>query len=289
MTYDVTIVTHRGRPDGAVDDLALADALCRQGATSRFAVWSAPRVDWSASLLTIVRSTWDYHLDPDGWFAWLDHTSAATSLVNPAALLRWNSDKSYLDALARRGLPVVPTIYFRRRDTGLAETIAERGWSDVVVKPAIGASAFGARRFDRAGVAQAVAHVEELARSGTVLVQPFQDAVLTERERSLVMIDGHVTHAFLKNAFDPGAAGGTVAVVSYIPDDDERDLAVRTLAVLEEPPIYARVDIVPTRSGPRLMELELIEPFLALDAHAEAADCLALALTRPIISTRPDR
>ena len=102
-TCDVTIVTHAAMPDGSTDDRLLAEALAAAGARVRFAVWTDGGVDWSRSRLTIVRSTWDYHLDPARWFAWLDAAGAATTLVNAAPILRWNSDKGYLLGLARAG------------------------------------------------------------------------------------------------------------------------------------------------------------------------------------------
>jgi hypothetical protein len=42
---------------------------------------------------------------------------------------------------------------------------------------------------------------------------------------------------------------------------------------------YARGDLVPTPGGPRLMELELIEPNLGLARRPGAAIALALLLT----------
>ena len=43
-------------------------------------------------------------------------------------------------------------------------------------------------------------------------------------------------------------------------------------------PIYARVDVVPTPEGPRLMELELIEPDLGLRLQPPSIAALACAI-----------
>ena len=58
----------------------------------------------------------------------------------------------------------------------------------------------------------------------------------------------------------------------------ERELADAVLGAVPTPVTYARVDVVPTPDGPRLMELELIEPDLGLRLHAPAAGQLAAAI-----------
>ena len=115
--FEVTIATHAGMPEGSTDDRLLAQAIAAAGARGRLAVWNDAGVDWAASRLTVIRSTWDYHLDPAGWFAWLDAASAVTRLVNAAPILRWNSDKRYLLELERAGVPIVPTEHASRGAT----------------------------------------------------------------------------------------------------------------------------------------------------------------------------
>ena len=127
------------------------------------------------------------------------------------------------------------------------------------------------------GSAAARAHALALLRNSAVLVQPFQSGVLDDRERSLVFIGGRYSHAFSKAAFDAGAAGGQGADARHDPTAGERMLADRVLASLPVRPAYARVDLVPTPAGPLLMELELIEPHLALDTKAGSAAALARA------------
>ena len=59
------MATHRLLPQGAEDDQLLALALEREGLSVQFAVWNDPAVEWQAGALTVVRSTWDYHLQTD--------------------------------------------------------------------------------------------------------------------------------------------------------------------------------------------------------------------------------
>jgi hypothetical protein len=277
MSCDVAIITHAGRPCGAPDDIVLAEALRELGARARFVVWNDRDADWSATPIAIVRSTWDYHLHPAAWREWLGTASQYTRLVNPVGLITWNTDKRYLLALRESGVAIVPTLVIEHHAMlgELQQRIDHERWGDIVVKPAIGASAFGAKRFGVLELADAVAHAEALAATGAVLVQPFQDAVLTERERSLVMLGGVFSHAFTKPAFDPGAAAGLRTDVAHTPSEAELVLADRVLSAVPEGPTYARVDLVPGPSGPLLMELELIEPHLALYDRPSAARRLA--------------
>jgi glutathione synthase/RimK-type ligase-like ATP-grasp enzyme len=241
-------------------------------------VWNDPDVDWARSRRVIIRSTWDYHLAPAAWFGWLDTVSAASRLINDVGVVRWNSDKRYLLDLAAAGVGIVPTeVVTRERPIDVARLCAARAWRDIVVKPAIGASAKGAERFTGATIAgQAQAHLEALLTRGHALIQPFQDAVDEARERSLVFIAGAFSHAFTKPPFLRGTGDG-LGERPHDPSAAERLLAEHALQATAGAVTYARVDVVPTPDGPRLMELELIEPDLGLRLHPPSVDTLALA------------
>jgi glutathione synthase/RimK-type ligase-like ATP-grasp enzyme len=278
-TVDVTIATHAAMPGGSTDDRVLADALKAAGTRVRLAVWNDPEIDWSLSARTVIRSTWDYHLDPGTWFAWLARVAPITRLINDAEVLRWSSDKRYLLDLERAGVAIVPTEHVSRGGRlDLAGFSAARGWSDLVVKPAIGASAKGAERFTGAAIGeQGQAHLDALLRNGDALVQPFQDAVEEARERSLVFIAGVFSHAFTKPPFLRGTGDGLGEALHEATDAEHR-LAEAALGAAFGAAIYVRVDVVPTPVGPRLMELELIEPDLGLRLHPPAAAALASAI-----------
>lgn len=275
--FDVTLVTYDGAPAGAADDRALAAALQELGASVRFAVWDDPELDWSASTTTVVRSTWDYFRKPAAWRAWLRATEGVTQLINPAEVIRWNMDKSYLLALSAAGIAIVPTAIVSPSDaTRLSTLCAENGWDDIVIKPSMGGGAYGAKRFARDAIPLAGdAHLRGLLEIGDALVQPYQVAVEQERERSLVYIGGAYRHAFSKGAFDPGAAAGRAEERDHLPTSAEIEFGQQAIEAVGTPLTFARVDIVPSAGGPRLMELELIEPYLGF--HRRPASALALA------------
>ncbi|MEM8942906.1 MAG: hypothetical protein AAGC91_12190 [Pseudomonadota bacterium] len=279
----VTIVTHADAPEGVADDHVLAAVLNDHEVNHRFAVWSDRTIDWSATTVTIVRSSWDYHLDISRWSNWIDQVETKTQLINSAALLRWNGAKTYLLQLADTGIDVVST---QKVDgsTGLGDLCDSQGWEDVVVKPTVGASSFGVKRFSGDEIAkQGVRHASALAGRGDVIVQPFQAILESEQERSLVYITGRFGHAFQKPSFHSDVS--MEALTSHVPSSAELALAEATLAALPEPPVFARIDMIPGSSGPLLMEVELIEPELALHMSQNTAMQLAEVLSSFVASS----
>lgn len=267
MTPIITLVTHTGAPNGVSDDHLLANAIVEAGGDVRYAVWSDASVNWSAGAVTVVRSTWDYHLRPAAWFRWLEQVPSSTRLVNAPDLLRWNSEKTYLLDLASRGIPIVPTILLQGA-FDLLDACGERGWTDIVIKPCIGASAFGIRRFRGPEIAsEGIRHAQALTLNGKALLQPYQAATEKARERSLVYIDGIFCHGFSKPAFHKGL--GDTDLLRHLPCEDELMLAERVLAALPVSPGIARIDLLPSDGGQLLMEAELVEPQLALH-HCDA-------------------
>ena len=275
--FDVTLVMHAALPEGALDDKHLAAALRDEGLNVRLAVWNDPSVDWTGSKLTVVRSTWDYHREPLAWSLWLEEAGTRTRLLNQPALLAWNTDKRYLRDLEAGGITCVPTWFVGQ---GEFPSLPLRGFDEWVVKPAIGASARAVRRFSAAEFAlQGLEYARGLATEGAVLLQPYLKEVETVLERSLVFVAGEWSHAFTKPAFSSDAAGRT-PVRPYTPNAAEFEAAQRALAVVPLSTLYARVDLVPAPDGPLLMELELIEPDLALRLHPMASVRLAKACKR---------
>ena len=111
---DCTLVTCEGVPALDPDDRLLLDELRNRGLSVSIAIWSDPSAQWGASRLCLLRSTWDYHYRHSEFFAWLERAETLTSVKNEPLLIRWNSHKSYLRELERRGVRVVPTSWIAR-------------------------------------------------------------------------------------------------------------------------------------------------------------------------------
>jgi O-ureido-D-serine cyclo-ligase len=265
------------------EDLApLLAALSEAGVAATVVDWDDPAVDWADYRLALLRSTWDYTQRLTEFLAWADRIATLTALVNPPAVIRWNTDKHYLADLSRAGVPVVPTRFIEPGDRAaeaLERFLAEDGTLEWVVKPAVGAGSRDAARYARGEEREASRHVERLLEAGrSVLLQPYLEQVDLHGESALIYFGGRFSHAIRKG---PLLRRGTVAtaalfleehITSRVPATEESRLAERVLAALPFPtPLYARVDLIRSGDGdPRLLELELTEPSLFF-AHAPGA------------------
>ena len=286
----IALATYRDLPQLNEDDRLLQRALGALGIDAAPAVWDSAEERWSEYQAVLLRSCWDYHRRLEEFLAWLTVLErAGTAVWNPVPLVRWNSHKRYLKDVAAHGVPVVPTRWLRQGDqVGLVQLLAELGWRDAVVKPAVSASAFGTWRTSPATAAHDQARLDRLISDGDVMVQPLVAAVAAPGEWSLVFLGGQFSHAVLKR---PAAGDYRVqwefggSAVSAVPGAHLVAAAERALAAAPGEALYARVDGVEQDGRLVLMELELIEPHLffgwSAPAAARLAAALRTALTRP--------
>jgi glutathione synthase/RimK-type ligase-like ATP-grasp enzyme len=280
----VALATAADIPFSDQDEAALQAALAERGIPTELAVWNDPAVDWRAYDLVVVRSTWDYTLDRDGFVDWAMRVEQVTRLCNPAAVIRWNTHKGYLIELEERGVPIVPTAWLGRGDrVDLAALVASRRWREVVVKPAVGAGAEGLHVVT-GDPATGQEHLDALLARGDAMVQPYLGRLAEDGELSVVVIDGTVSHAIRKL---PAAGDPRVQIEfggRYEPDpldDDRIALAEWIVEVAGHDLLYARVDLLPADDGTwQLSELEATEPSLYLDRIEGAADRMAAAVAR---------
>jgi hypothetical protein len=293
---DVALVTSRELPELDPDDRPLAAELAERGLAVAIVAWDDPGFDWRTTRLAFLRNPWDYFRRIDAFTAWAERAAAETRLLNPWPVVRWNLHKGYLVELAGRGAPVVPTALVRRRKAGeageaadLAALAAERGWRDVVVKPAVSADSWETHRIAAEALAGAgQAQLDRLAAERDVVVQPFLDAVEEYGERCLVFLDGRFSHAVRKNALTRGGRwAGLPEGTPVDPAGAELAAAERVLAAAAlDDLLYARVDLVLSATGePLLLELELFEPTLFLAEQPAARERLLAALERHLVGS----
>jgi glutathione synthase/RimK-type ligase-like ATP-grasp enzyme len=263
------------------DEGALPARLAAAGLDTEVVIWSDPAVDWSRFDRVIIRSTWDYFTRIDEFRAWLDRMQAANvPLWNPAALVRWNLDKHYLAELQARGVAVLPTRYVDA-PASLAALVAEAGWSEAILKPAISGGSWRTHRFVAADAPSLQADLDGIVSAGGALVQPFAREIVDEGEWSFLFFAGEFSHSIIKT---PAARdfrvqpkfGGTFRAVAAPPA--LRAQADAVLAQLPIKPLYARIDGIRRGDQFLLMEVEVIEPYLYLPADPASPDRFVRAL-----------
>lgn len=278
---DVILVSCRWLPEPDADAAPLLEALHGAGIRAAVRAWDDPAVDWSATRLAVLRSTWNYPRHHREFLRWADRAASATRLWNRASVVRWNTHKGYLLDLERRGVPVVPTVLLPAGGpASLARIRAQRGWKDVVVKPAVSASSYRTRLVRAEEAEAGERHLSELAAGRDALVQPYLESVEQHGERALVWIDGELIHGVRKaprfHGQEERVQGEAVPIAPA-----EAALAARALAAIDGPLLYARIDQAPGPDGePLLMELELVEPSLYLGLSPVAMSRFVTAIDR---------
>jgi len=259
----VALATCKQLPEPDFDEAPLLAALRNAGLETKMLAWDDEEARFAEQDLVVVRSTWNYYKDVDAFVAWAAGTAKKTRLLNPGHVIAWNAKKTYLAELEKRGIAIVPTDFVMGGTARRVEDILrERGWDEIVIKPLVSAGSFRTERFSRDSLAAAQTFLDALVADRDAMVQRWMPSVETYGERSLVWIDGEITHAIRKT---PRFAGGSEqASEAEVPiADDERAFAERALGPLAGELLYARIDMVRDDAGIlRVMELELIEPSL---------------------------
>ncbi|HZH40912.1 MAG TPA: hypothetical protein VFD85_07865 [Gemmatimonadales bacterium] len=277
----IALATYAAYPDLPADDQILQQALEHRGARALAVRWDA-ELDWAAFDAVVVRSCWDYHLRHEEFLRWIDRVERAGAVLhNAPSILRWNSDKRYLRDLERARVDVVHTRWSDERPSrSLSALLAEEGWDDVVIKPAVSASANDTWRVPAGAAGDWEARYQEMARRGPILIQPFVPEVASDGEWSLVFIGGEFSHSMLKRPA-PGDfrvqtewGGSQVATPA---DAGVVRVAHDLLRKIPggQVPSYARVDGCVIAGRFRLMELEVLEPTLYFTEGPAAAERLA--------------
>ncbi len=223
-----------------------------------------------------------------------------THLENALPLVRWNVRKTYLQALERAGIGVVPSQWFTSGlDTPLHRIAESAGWpAELVIKPIVSANADHTYRIQPGMNADEAVALERAFAARPCLVQPFVSSVPRRGEVSIVVFDGRVSHALRKTPKSGDFRvqeehGGEITSEPVAPW--MLDLTARVMEVMateasttnmlgdrgapRRPPLLARIDVVwGPGDEPWIMEVEAIEPSLYLRTHVDAPRHFAEAI-----------
>lgn len=259
----------------------LSTALAGAGVTAAPTSWTA-HVEHGDALrqfpLVLPLLAWGYHHDHARWLrACRTWEAAALPLGNPAPVLAWNSDKRYLHDLQRHGIAIPHTTWTQRvtlRD--IDEAFAATGAEALIVKPTVSGGAWRTQRLRRGEALQEIP-------PGDTMIQPFLPTIQSEGETSLLFFGGRLSHVVNKRPvsgeFRVQSQYGGIYTALPTPPAGALALAESTLAVIDAPLLYARIDMVPDQDGRwLLMEAELIEPDLYLGADPGGGAAFAAAV-----------
>ena len=287
----VALATCRDLPGGDEDSGVLLAACAAAGLDTDWRVWDDAAVDWSSYDLVVIRSTWDYVPRRDDFAAW---AASVPRLANPADVVRWNTDKTYLRDLVEAGVPVVPTRWLEPGEPVPGDLL---DGGEIVVKPAVSAGSLDTARYGPGDADRAARHAGRLLEAGRrVMVQPYVTGVDEAGETAVMHVGGAYSHTVGKAAIlrpgDADEAEGLYRPEEISPREPsaaELELAERALAAVPggaERLLYGRVDLVPGTDGqPLVIEVELTEPSLFLLTVPAAADGFAAAIRAAATAT----
>ncbi|MCI0707806.1 MAG: hypothetical protein L0Y80_10030, partial [Ignavibacteriae bacterium] len=154
------------------DDRLLIPVLQQAGYTAVAVSWDSPGVRWTDFGCVVLRSTWDYHLRTPEFMAWLSTLEQQrVKVLNPLNTVRWNLHKRYLKDIEQRGIPIVQTHWVEQGKNGNLRAIMEHyQWRDVIVKPAVSATAHNTYRIREQELASFTDRVHEMSLSMDLLV-----------------------------------------------------------------------------------------------------------------------
>ncbi|RIJ77013.1 hypothetical protein D1871_08550 [Nakamurella silvestris] len=275
----ILLLTTAPLPHADTEIEELASVLESLGARATVIPWfDVPALEEPYDLV-VIRSTWDYFQRVAEFHTVLAGLTAP--LANSLETVKWNSHKGYLVQLAAAGIPVIPTAVVTAGTSPESLPSLDGAAHDhgIIIKPAVSAGAIGVGRYQSRDAA-ALAHLRELTAHQDALVQPFVPEV-ADGEISIQFIEGQYSHAVLKV---PAADDFRVQeehggrTTPYQPSDAELAVATAAIGQVTEGLLYARVDLVRTADGPKVMELELIEPALFLPTAPGSTEKLAKAI-----------
>ncbi|MFT4806790.1 MAG: glutathione synthase/RimK-type ligase-like ATP-grasp enzyme [Paraglaciecola sp.] len=237
--------------------------------------WRKPDVNWNDYDAVVIRTTWDYQDDVEGFLACLQRIEASTAVLqNSLKIVEWNISKSYLNDLQNQGINVVPTLWF----DSFSLTELQAGFShfdtpEIVLKPLISAGADHTYRLTLKNLKEQAEGLKTVFAQRQFMLQPFLPGIIDEGEYSLFYFAGHYSHSILKQPQSGDFRvqeehGGQLKSIQ--PCEDMLTTARHCLAALPADVLYARIDLVRHNNEFAVIEIELIEPSLYFNMDAES-------------------
>lgn len=267
-----------------LEDKLLKQALEARGLRVKRDTWDNNQFDWSSTRFVLFRAIWDYFHRFAEFDLWLNTVKQQTQFINPYPVIQWNLDKHYLKDLQQKDINIPPTRFLEKdQKASLNELFNESSWEQAILKPAIAGGARHTYLLDKTNLAKHQDIFQQLIAEESLLLQEFQNNIVTKGEVSLMIFGGKYSHAVLKKAKQGDFRvqddfGGSIQPYNATPD--EIAFAEQVVAKCKPlSPVYARVDAMwDNQDQLCVSELEMIEPELWFRTNENAANLMAEAL-----------
>lgn len=282
--HRIGILTCQRLPQLAPEDQVLIPLFARHGLIAEPVVWNAPGINWNQYDLLLIRSIWDYYLEPVAFDAWLNMIDEKKiRMMNPLSVVRYNKHKFYLRDFMENGVDIIPTLFSSHSAPVSYEQLLASKWKKIVIKPAVSA---GSHLTDIYVTEELTGDsFRQIVSGADWLVQPFLNEIIDAGEISMIYFNGQFSHSVHKR---PKAGDFRVQskfgglYETYYPNDELIATGLKVIGQIKEPLLYGRVDGVLIDGKFHLMELELIEP----DLYFQFDDKIAARFVEEVLRNR---
>jgi glutathione synthase/RimK-type ligase-like ATP-grasp enzyme len=282
----LAILTYSKAPQLLPDDRLIIPLLRDNSVIATPVVWNDGDVDWAAFDCLLFRSTWDYYLQADAFYEWLEKTeSIGIPTINSISTVRWNMHKFYLRELQSKGINVIPTNFINRNASMNIAIEVPDSWEKVIIKPAISAGSYETVIRNRDEYASHSDHPTFALPDCDFLIQEFMPEICTDGELSFIFFDRRFSHAVRKT---PKVGDFRIQVQfggnysAFQPSSHQLNAASAVVEAIPYPISYARVDGIWKDDVFYLMEVELIEPDLYMGYAPDAAARFVKSITNAL-------
>ncbi len=250
------------------EDAELIAFLRDKGLNVVSTIWNDTKVDWSGFDVALIKSPWDYHNHLIEFLNWLGQLEKLNvKVLDTVEIIKWNSNKKYLNDIAQMGLPVIPSEYLDKGSVLGGHFFDLWDTDKLVVKPCVSAGAQNTVLVDRNNLEERTEEIGKLLKADDYIVQPFIEKI-KNGEWSFLFFNRKYSHSLLKKPKKGDFRvqhyhGGSIDY--HTPDPWHIQEAGEYLKNLRQSTLYARVDGVIINNSFVLMELEMIEPYLFLN------------------------
>ena len=156
-------------------------------------------------------------------------------------------------------------------------------WTELIIKPAVGASAYSVSKGDFSSLAECQKSATQILNNSGLLIQKYLKEICEFGELSLIFLEGEFSHAALKKP-KPGDFRANVdcggSITGYAVPEDIVHQAQMVLKKAIPGLLYSRVDGTIVDGRFIVSEIELIEPSLYLYTDPKAPSRFAKCIWR---------
>ncbi len=284
----IGMVTCELFPQLITDDLLAIPHLAQRSINTNVVIWDETHISKIKNFDALIfRSCWNYH---EKYQQFLDFLSQVESLkipvFNSIEAIRWNLNKKHI--IEFEGHVSVPKTHFLQAGQMFSQQILKmflRDWPSnyVVVKPAVSLNGYDTYLIEVAEFKKIESTVQAILKTRDVLIQEYIPEIKTSGEVSLVYFNKKFSHAVRKRAAHGefrihAEYGGTREKLN--PSAETLKYGDEVLKLVKDDLLYARVDLVESKDGPKLIELEITDPMLYLQNNDQAPKTWANAIAQ---------